>query len=54
MTRELVLSQLLEIELELDRRDDVFNPRRGFRSSLGLKWASSFFGSDVEYLGGSL
>jgi outer membrane protein insertion porin family len=32
-----------------DSRDDPFNPRRGYHHTFQVEWASSAFGSDVEY-----
>lgn len=33
----------------LDTRDDLFNPRKGFLSSMQYEWASRSIGSDLEY-----
>lgn len=38
-------------ELKLDKRDDVFNPRKGFLSTLNLRWSSEAFGSDLNFVG---
>lgn len=44
----------LKGEIELDRRDDSFNPRSGYRAVLEAELSSVILGSDVELFGSSL
>ena len=37
--------------LELDKRDNAYNPRRGFRTVLGYKLSSPLFGSESNFSG---
>ena len=40
--------------LELDKRDNAYNPRRGFRTVLGYKLSSPLFGSESNFSGVNL
>lgn len=45
---------MLQLDLDFDRRNDTFNPTRGFRSFLEAKLASELLGSAVSFAGLSL
>jgi outer membrane protein insertion porin family len=42
---------MLSSQLRYDRRDDVFNPRSGFLTSIGGRWLAPAIGSDVSFFG---
>ncbi len=42
---------MIEGELDYDNRDDIFNPRRGYRSVLHAKVSSDVLGSEEEFAG---
>lgn len=42
------------VSAEYDRRDDQFNPRKGYFTSLQFRLASEWLGSEAEFGGGAL
>jgi outer membrane protein insertion porin family len=40
---------LLSANIDLDKRDDVFNPRSGYRTQFGVDLSSSIFGSEANF-----